>query len=77
MTTKAETMSIPCAPGTRINLRNSSAKSQKFVIDYGPYGTIVIEGIIGSVVEINVGEIAPTINIVESNSRPGVRLFDE
>jgi hypothetical protein len=71
-----ETTSVQCSPGTKINLHNKTDIAQKYRIDYGPYGSITINAIIGSLVEITVGDIPPIINILESESEPGVRAVN-
>lgn len=69
----SETTQINCAPGDTINLKNQGSVTQTYQIDFGEYGAITFDALIGANVSIKCGAKPPTITILETDFKPGVR----
>ena len=72
-----ERTNFSTTPGQKINLINKLAKPAKYRIDYGEFGSITIDALPGSTIELEAGTQPPVINIFESDLPEGIKILSD
>ncbi len=75
-TKKTEPLQIAASPGAKINLSNHTKVTKRYRIEFGEYGSVTFDSIVGSTAIITCGEKAPEIHVLETDYVSGVKALE-